>query len=237
MGLKITACTPSWCKFWTKGTKRPKNPTATSKEPGAKLSVRSKRGYCACPLHSTPPVKWKSKLLSRVLLFGIPCTVACQALCPWDSPGKNTGVGSHFLLQGIFLIQGSNLGLPHCKYILYHLNQGSPSTPPEGRANHLSYSSGLNPGHTPTPCKEWAWPPEWVSAQGNSLLVLAPTCCSRGPSKALPEFLVWPLVDFYWLRKTKNPGHFLHHLQYPSSHHHPRKWSPTLKALLKRPYH
>ena len=42
---------------------------------------------------------------------------------PWDSPGKNTGVGCHFLLQGIFPIQGSNLGLMHCKQILYHLNQ------------------------------------------------------------------------------------------------------------------
>ena len=30
---------------------------------------------------------------------------------PWDSPGKNAGVGHHFLLQGIFLTQGLNLGL------------------------------------------------------------------------------------------------------------------------------
>ena len=43
-----------------------------------------------------------------------------------DSPGKNTGVGCHALLQGIFLTQGSNPGLPHCR-ILYHLShQGSP---------------------------------------------------------------------------------------------------------------
>ena len=31
-----------------------------------------------------------------------------RLLCPWDSPGKNTGVGCHFLLQGMFQIQGSN---------------------------------------------------------------------------------------------------------------------------------
>ena len=37
-----------------------------------------------------------------------------RLLCPWDSPGKNTGVGCHFLLQGVFLTQGSNPGLPHC---------------------------------------------------------------------------------------------------------------------------
>ena len=37
----------------------------------------------------------------------------------WGSPGKNTGVGCHFLLQGIFLTQGSNLGLLHCRQIPY----------------------------------------------------------------------------------------------------------------------
>ena len=47
-------------------------------------------------------------------------------LCPWDSPGRNTGVGSHSLLQ-TFLTQGLNLGLLHCRQILYCLNhQGSP---------------------------------------------------------------------------------------------------------------
>ena len=34
-----------------------------------------------------------------------------RLLCPWDSPGKNPGVGCHFLLQGIFPTQGSNLHL------------------------------------------------------------------------------------------------------------------------------
>ena len=49
-----------------------------------------------------------------------------RLLCPWNSPGKNTGVGSHSLLQGIFLTQGSNPGLLHRRQILYHLNhQGS----------------------------------------------------------------------------------------------------------------
>ena len=33
--------------------------------------------------------------------------------CPWDFPGKNTGVGCHFLVQGIFLTQGLNLCLMH----------------------------------------------------------------------------------------------------------------------------
>ena len=40
-------------------------------------------------------------------------------LCPWNSPGKNTEMGSHSFLQGIFLTQGSRLGLLHCRQILY----------------------------------------------------------------------------------------------------------------------
>ena len=46
---------------------------------------------------------------------------------PGDSPGKNTGVGWHALLQGIFPTQSSNPGLPQCRWILYNLrHQGSP---------------------------------------------------------------------------------------------------------------
>ena len=53
-------------------------------------------------------------------------TNSCLTLCypmdwrplwPWDFPGKNTGVGCHFLLQGIFPTQGSNLGLLYCRQI------------------------------------------------------------------------------------------------------------------------
>ena len=43
-----------------------------------------------------------------------------HGLC--DSPGKNTGVGCHALLQGIFPAQGSNPGLPHCGQIPYCLS-------------------------------------------------------------------------------------------------------------------
>ena len=49
-----------------------------------------------------------------------------RLLCPWDFPGKSTGVGCHILLQGIFLTQESNPGLPCCKQTLYRLShQGS----------------------------------------------------------------------------------------------------------------
>ena len=50
-----------------------------------------------------------------------------RLLHPWDFPGRNTAVGSPFLLQRIFQTQGSNPGLPHCRGIFYCLNhQGSP---------------------------------------------------------------------------------------------------------------
>ena len=45
-----------------------------------------------------------------------------RLFCPWNSPGKNTGVDCCALLQGIFLTQGLNSGLPHCRQIFYHLS-------------------------------------------------------------------------------------------------------------------
>ena len=40
----------------------------------------------------------------------------------WNSPGQNTGVGSHSLLQGILPTQGLNPGLLNCRWILYQLS-------------------------------------------------------------------------------------------------------------------
>ena len=50
-----------------------------------------------------------------------------RLLCPWDFSGKNTGIGCHFLLQGLFLTQELNLHLLrllHCKWILYYWATG-----------------------------------------------------------------------------------------------------------------
>ena len=51
---------------------------------------------------------------SRVQLFATQW-IAANLLCPWDSPGKNTGMDCHALLQGIFLTQGLN---PHLLCLL-----------------------------------------------------------------------------------------------------------------------
>ena len=49
--------------------------------------------------------------------------------------------------------------------------------------------------------------PCWrASEQGKLSLILAPCRYRRGQDKALPEFLVWPLVIFYWLRSPRTWG-------------------------------
>ena len=69
-------------------------------------------------IHLIPAVK--VKLLIHVRLFATPWTVACQTPLSMGFPGKNSGVGCHFLLQGIFLTQGLNLHLLFGRQILYH---------------------------------------------------------------------------------------------------------------------
>ena len=60
------------------------------------------------------------QLLTHVQVF---CRLQpARLLCPWDFLGKNSGVGCHFLLQGIFLTRGLNLGLLHCRQSLYPLS-------------------------------------------------------------------------------------------------------------------
>ena len=82
-----------------------------------------------------------NRLISTIFLdsmYVLCCTLLLNELCPalcdpmdcslpdssvhGESLGKNTGVGWHVLLQGIFPTQGSNPGLPHCGQILYHLS-------------------------------------------------------------------------------------------------------------------
>ena len=73
------------------------------------------------------PEKWKCHLLSCVRLFATPWAVAHQVPLSMNFLGKNTEVDCHFLLQEIFLTQGSYLGVLHCRQILYPLShQGSP---------------------------------------------------------------------------------------------------------------
>ena len=56
--------------------------------------------------------------LSRVRLSLPHGLQPTRLLCPWDSPGKSTGVGCHFFLQGTF----PTPGLLHCRQMIYQLS-------------------------------------------------------------------------------------------------------------------
>ena len=83
------------------------------------LAVERKSVRCYSVDKPWKHVKWKKPVTKEHILYMIPII--------WNSPGKNTGVGSHYLLQGIFLPQGLKPGLLHCRQILYHMShQGRP---------------------------------------------------------------------------------------------------------------
>ena len=73
---------------------------------------------------------WRHMCCTVLCLVAQSCLTLCDAMdhsppgssVHGDSPGKNTGMDCHALLQGIFPTQGSNPNLLHCSQILYHLN-------------------------------------------------------------------------------------------------------------------
>ena len=81
-----------------------------------KLSISQFSQFCCC-----------CSVAKSCLTLCDPMDQLARFLCPWDFPGKNSGVGCHFLLQGFFLTQGSNLRLLHWQadsLLLSH--EGSP---------------------------------------------------------------------------------------------------------------
>ena len=79
------------------------------------------------------------------VLFAESCPSLCdpmdcsptRLLYSWNSPGKNTRVGSYSLLQGIFLTKRLNVALLHCRQILYPLSHQRNSTPSKLNMNFL----------------------------------------------------------------------------------------------------
>ena len=112
------ACCPLW---WTQAPKllNRSSPHLLLQAPSGLLHIH--------PTGSGPWGKWNcshSVVSDSLWPHGLQ---PARLLCPWKSPGKNTGVGYHSLLQGIFLTLGLNPGLPPCKQMLYPLShQGSP---------------------------------------------------------------------------------------------------------------
>ena len=106
---------------------------------------------------------------------------AIRLLHPWDSPGKNTGVGCRFLLQKIFLIQGLNAGLPHCRQTLYLLShQGS-----QEMTTHSSTPAWKILWATKFRCAfgivfiNLVFPPWWLSSKESA--------CQAGDSDSIPR--------------------------------------------------
>ena len=63
-------------------------------------------------------------------------------------------------------------------------------------------------------------PPQWAS-RGTCLLISLPPASAGAPSRALPEFLVWPLIKFYWLRR---PRTWVHNSMSPLLHKNYNRW-------------
>ena len=90
--------------------------------------------------------------INTALCICVSHSVVCNSLRPhglyslpgssWDSPGKNTGVGCHSLLQGTFLTQGSNPDLLHCRQIPYHPSREASTA--QCQSSHELVSHGYN---------------------------------------------------------------------------------------------
>ena len=129
-------------------------------------------------------------------------------LCPWDFPGKNTGVGSHSLLQGIFPTQGLNPCLLHCRRSLYLLShQGSLMVSKGGkleggrRAKLGWVFHWLPPFRRVWICRDSQWPvsfpvrrqPSVLCSSCPSFHLCLPVWCSHGFVLALvPKKLLCP---------------------------------------------
>ena len=104
---------------------------------------------CTCWYLAGPCIMLSLSVMSNSLWsHGLQPT---RLLCPWDSPGKNTGVGCQALLQGIFPMQGSNLHLLH----LLHWQVGSLPLVPPGKPMAGPYHQPLSrSGHKRHPSQE-----------------------------------------------------------------------------------
>ena len=103
-----------------------------------------------------------------------PRTEPARLLCPWDFSGKNTGVGCHFLLQGIFPTQGSN---PHLSSLL-HWQLGSLPLAPLGKP-FIILGTGMQKE------KVKSYPQQYTSIHNNTQVWPWNTKWSRGKVKRI----------------------------------------------------
>ena len=125
---------------------------------------------------------------SHVQLFATPWTVAARLLCPWDSPGKNTGVGCHALLQGIF----PTLGWKLCLLCRLHWQAGSLPLAPPGKQGHNSSSTNRTglPRKAANTSQQWTW------------VLWCPGACR--PHRTRTQLLFCHFFGFFFLGSTGN---------------------------------
>ena len=159
-----------------------------TKTPSKRSVLGATARYCAHTLHRALPSGWTDQRNHPSGPASEPIPVLClvaqssPSLCNpmdcsppgssvlGDSPSRNTGVGCHALLQGLFPIQGSNPGLSHHRQILYHLShQGSPSLLLSYVRNQLTLPRGVR--------------------KGNCCLFLLPPAAARVPINPCLNFL------------------------------------------------
>ena len=113
-------------------------------------------------------------MLSHIWFFGDPRDYPTRLLCPWEFPGKNTGVGCHFLLQGVFPTQGSNpclLRLLHWQVVSLSLSHlGIPLEKDMGQEIHQAQQLHLHERPRSHPSAQFfcpltqtggEWLPQW----------------------------------------------------------------------------
>ena len=184
-------------------------------------------------------VKVKAKVLvtQSCLTLCDPWTVAARLLCPWDSPGKKTGVGCHSLLQGIFPTQGSKPGLLNYRQTLPTKPPGSLRfltvkqcyilvTPLSKRTQNKIQSSTNAYKVTCAPCDlrgivPWPWLgwevreiaaclwwPDLIPEPGSLLRTMPETHNSRQRSAKASHLGLWCLLP-YCLQKVKSHPYLL----------------------------
>ena len=146
-----------------------------------------------CLIHSVTLI-WSLLGQSYLLFFCVLCVLVCLVTqsCPalWDpmdcsppgssvseeSPDKNTGVGCHALLQVILPTQGSNPGLPHCRWILelwyhFHLSESPGKLKNTGVAAY-PFSKGTSPPRdwTRVSCIAGRFFTSWATQEAHSFV-------------------------------------------------------------------
>ena len=134
-----------------------------------------------------------------------------HGLCsPWNSPGQNTGVGCHALLQGIFPTQGLNSGLPCCRQILYQLShKGSPRIL-EWVAYPFSRGPSRPRNQTGVSCIAGGFFTNWAFREAQHPLSWNNQKCLQ-TLPTVPGRPNWP-----WLRITGETSDWVWRLHYPA---------------------